>query len=133
MFEFFTGSKRDYVTPFICCGFSVFSFNFITINHNSNPQPGVAEGVEYNQRSFSIPFGAGVKYSLGNRVGLAFEWRMHKTFTDYLDDVSNVDTEGLKRGDTSTNDWFSYAGITLTYKFDLIGNQRCDNFNQTNH
>jgi hypothetical protein len=50
----------------------------------------------------------------------------------YGDPTGSFD-KGMKRGDTSTNDWFSYAGITLTYKFDLIGNQRCDNFNQTNH
>jgi hypothetical protein len=162
-FDYFTGSKRDYVTPYIFGGFSVFSFNpkhpdgtdlqsigtegqqDIDVNgERLGPAP-------YNKMSFSIPFGVGVKYSLGKRIGLALEWRMHKTFTDYIDDISTVYAElppskilpygdptrsfdkGMKRGDSSTNDWFSYAGITLTYKFDLIGKQRCDNFNQTNH
>ncbi len=139
-FDYFTGSKRDYVTPYIFGGFSVFTFDPKPFYDNQVQNPGQAEGVSYNQMAFSIPFGVGVKYSLGKRVGLAAEWRMHKTFTDYIDDVSTVYAyptgnfdAGMKRGDSSTNDWFSYAGITLTYKFDLIGNQRCDNFNQTNH
>ncbi len=73
-----------------------------------------------------------------------------ETFTDYIDDVStkyvavapavqpyadpsgNFDAD-MQRGDNETNDWFSFAGITLTYKFNLIGKQKCDNFNSTNH
>lgn len=161
-FDYFTGSKRDYVTPYIFGGVSVFSFNpkhpdgtdlqsIGTEGQQDTDSNGNRLGpAPYNKFSFSIPFGIGVKYSLGKRVGLAVEWRIHKTFTDYLDDVSttyaslpvakqkygdpglNFDA-GMKRGDESTRDWFSYAGITLTYKFDLRGKQRCDNFNQTNH
>ena len=161
-FEYFTGSKRDYFTPYIFGGISVFTFDprhpdgtdlqaIGTEGQQNTDANGNRLGpAPYNKVAFSVPFGIGVKYSLGKRVGLAAEWRIHKTFTDYLDDISTVYADlppanqpygdptgsfdaGMKRGDESTNDWFSYAGITLTYKFDLRGKQRCDNFNQTNH
>lgn len=162
-FNYFTGSKRDYVTPYIFGGISIFSFAPQALDgtdlqsigtegqYTQDPITGERVGpAPYNKMSFSIPFGVGVKYSLGKRIGLAFEWRMQKTFTDYIDDVStkyvavapavqpyadpsgNFDAD-MQRGDNETNDWFSFAGITLTYKFNLIGKQKCDNFNSTNH
>ena len=43
-----------------------------------------------NNYSFSIPFGIGCKLSLTKHLATSLEWRMHYTFTDYLDDVSGV-------------------------------------------
>ena len=102
----------------------------------------------YKTYSFGIPFGLGVKISLARRLGLAVFWEMHKTFTDYLDDVSttyymvgstiNKDDPsrllsdptrsydpGMERGNPRNNDWYSFSGITLTYKFNLVSRKRC--------
>ena len=38
----------------------------------------------------SIPFGVGVKFALSKHMAATVEWRMQKTFTDYLDDVATV-------------------------------------------
>lgn len=152
-FDYFTGSKRDYVTPYIFGGISIFHFTPRAIDstgadlHAIGTEGQYLEGGPkiYNKVSFSIPFGIGVKYSLGKRVGLAVEWRMQKAFTDYIDDVSTnyADVPGsdptanfkpdMQRGDKTTNDWFSFAGFTLTYKFNLIGKQKCENFNKSNY
>jgi len=162
-FNYFTGSKRDYVTPYIFGGISIFQFSPKALDgtdlqsigtegqYTQDLISGERVGPEpYNKMSFSIPFGVGVKYSLGKRVGLAIEWRMQKAFTDYIDDVSTkyadvspdkqpyADPSGkfdadMQRGDKETNDWYSFAGITLTYKFNLIGKQKCENFNSKNH
>ena len=157
-FDYFTGSKRDYVTPYIFGGISIFQFTPKALDdtdlqsigtegqYTQDATTGERVGPEpYNKVSFSIPFGVGIKYSLGKRVGLAVEWRMQKAFTDYIDDVSTnyanvapVDPSrkydaGMQRGDKTTNDWFSFAGITLTYKFNLIGKQKCENFNNSNY
>ena len=40
--------------------------------------------------SVSIPFGVGVKFALSKHMAATVEWRMQKTFTDYLDDVGGV-------------------------------------------
>lgn len=98
----------------------------------------------YSLTQFSIPFGVGVKVNVAKRVGINFEWGLRRTFTDYLDDVSGkyVDpallasekgivaaklsdrsftqeggsNAGRQRGNSFTNDWYSFAGIMITFK-----------------
>jgi len=97
----------------------------------------------YSLAGFAIPFGLGFKISLGSSTVLGIEWGMRKTFTDYIDDVSttyadpsvllsqntqvaaeladpseNSEAEktGFQRGNAATNDWYSFAGLTLTFK-----------------
>jgi hypothetical protein len=79
--------------------------------------------------------------------GMGLEWGMRRTFTDYLDDVSKTyadvvavsaengpDAGALsdrsvdpgtntdrQRGNSKTNDWFSFAGLSLT--FNIKGKQ----------
>jgi hypothetical protein len=70
---------------------------------------------------------------------------MHKTFTDYLDDVSQTyylnshsndpasylsdptlnHQPGMERGDPNNQDWYSFSGLTLTYKFNIHGSRKC--------
>lgn len=38
----------------------------------------------------SIPFGFGFKYRISNKMSVAAEFGISKTFTDYLDDVSKT-------------------------------------------
>ncbi len=77
-----------------------------------------------------IPFGIGFKYALNSRIGMAFEWTYRKTFTDYIDqlpkqeysEIPNI--ENKQRTNNENKDWYSFAGITLTYKF-VLGNTKC--------
>lgn len=118
--------------------------------------PPDTERPEYSYYSFSIPFGMGVKYSFSKRIAASLEWGMRKTFTDYLDDVSttyytSVDlvTQGsdeyddlvysdptlshqpnMQRGNSKTNDWYSFAGLTITYFIDLRNRNKCSDFEQ---
>jgi hypothetical protein len=103
----------------------------------------------YGTSTIVIPFGVGIKYSLSNVIGVSVEWGMRKTFTDYLDDVSTTyyldgpsapsslnlqlsdptkdHDAGMQRGNPDTKDWYSFFGITLTYKFNL-SNENCAEF-----
>jgi hypothetical protein len=45
---------------------------------------------KYSLHQFSIPFGAGVRFSVSPTIRLGFEIGMRKTNTDYLDDVSTT-------------------------------------------
>jgi hypothetical protein len=106
----------------------------------------------YSLLGLSIPFGMGFKFHAMGRLGLSVEWGMRKTYTDYLDDVSTTYVEqdvlyankGLEaatfadrslvnpgdsnknrqRGNSTTNDWYSFAGITLSYKLSS-GKSQC--------
>lgn len=109
--DYFTGSKRTYFTPYIFAGLAYYF---------SDLESGI-----------SIPFGFGFKYSISDRIGLGFEWGMRKTFSDYLDGVNATDYQtGLDTGgsdNTSTWDWYNFTGVTLTYKINLINKTKCNN------
>lgn len=155
--EYFTGSKRNYFTPYIFGGIGYFTFNPQTLD-GVDLQPLGTEGQNigfdgrspYNQSGLSFPFGIGVKYSVSERLGLSLETGMRKTFTDYIDDVSTTyyldgnsinpsntaqvlsdptmdHDEYMQRGDQGNNDWFNYTGFTITYKFDLRNHKGCSN------
>ncbi|MBE0654932.1 MAG: hypothetical protein IH594_14115 [Bacteroidales bacterium] len=107
----------------------------------------------YNNFVISIPFGMGIKYSFSEKIAASLEWGMRKTFFDYLDDVSTTyylpadldpsdpdyqlqqysDPNGnhdpwMQRGNSSTTDWYSFAGITITYYIDLRNKNKCSDF-----
>jgi hypothetical protein len=98
----------------------------------------------YSRLTFTMPVGLGVRFSLGKRFCLNLEYGIRKTFTDYLDDVGqdyyvnpteltqqNGSMAGVlsnrsldqsrngRRGNSTTKDWYSFAGMMLTFK---IGN-----------
>lgn len=150
-FDYFTGSKRSYVSPYIFGGISGFYFNptldgtplsgFITDVEDYESEP---KSPKYSNWSASVPFGVGVKYSAGKKVGLALEWRMNLTFTDWIDDChayypeendspyidpNNLAGNGMlyfQRGNRHDTDWFGYLNFSIVYKFVLPGNDDCN-------
>ncbi|MFT5054193.1 MAG: hypothetical protein ACI97X_001218 [Oceanospirillaceae bacterium] len=97
---------------------------------------------QYSLTTMSIPFGLGVKANLSKKFSVGLEWGMRYTFTDFLDDVSGVyanpdivlqergetasqlsdrslsGTTNIdrQRGNSKTNDWYSFALLTFSYK-----------------
>lgn len=155
--DYFTGSKRNGLSPYLFGGVSVALFNpkaddgtelcnMLTDVDYDNSMPDEGED-KYSKTALSIPFGIGVKYSLGQKVGFAFEWRWDYAFTDWLDDChayypenpnSYSDPTGftngndgeqkkyIQRGNKSDNDWYGYLNISLTYKFILPNGKDCN-------
>ena len=154
--EYYTGSKRNYFTPYITGGVSMFFYNpesLSGVDLRSLGTEGQNLGFDgrkpYDKYSFALSFGFGFKYSLTERVGLTFVWVMRNAFTDYIDDVSTtyylygqtIDPNNaaqvlsdptmnhkpfMQRGDDKTMDWYNFTGISLTYKFDLYGKKKCN-------
>lgn len=154
---------RPFLTPYIFGGVSIFSFNpqaqvgsewielkplgtegqFLPDPNNIYPDP-------YNLTQVAIPMGGGVRLALARNWDLEFEIGWRKTFTDYLDDVSNlypnlddlraqnpiaatlsdrIDTavypDGASivngiRGDKTQLDWYVFTNITLSYIIDWV-------------
>ncbi|MBI1286307.1 MAG: outer membrane beta-barrel protein [Flavobacteriales bacterium] len=96
---------------------------------------------KYSLTNGAIPFGLGVKANLSKRLSVGLEWGMRYTFTDYLDDVSGTYADpdviksergpiayelanrsdltdeqltGRQRGNSKTNDWYSFALVTVS-------------------
>ncbi len=150
-FDYFTGSKRSYISPYIFGGISGFYFNptldgrpLSDIPTDVEDYGSVSNGPKYSNWSASVPFGVGVKYSAGKKVGLALEWRMDLTFTDWIDDChayypeendspyidpGNLAGNGMQyiqRGNRHDTDWFGYLNFSIVYKFVLPGNDDCN-------
>lgn len=115
-YNFFDYSRTGF-TPYVFAGISVFHFDPYTkdtagLRVYLPPLSTEGEGLQaypdrkpYNLTQISIPFGVGVKYALSPVINLGFEFRINKTFTDYLDDLSTtyVDQSNLlaERGPTA--------------------------------
>jgi hypothetical protein len=153
-FDYYIGSKKNIVTPFIFGGAGVFFYDPESdgVDLRSLGTEGQNVGFDgrkpYGKISFAIPFGLGLKYSFSRRFGIAAEWGLRKTFTDYIDDVSTTyyldgtqiseqDPEQIlsdptklhqpymERGNPRNNDWYAFTGLSLTYKFNLFKGKGC--------
>jgi len=151
---YFTGSRRNFITPYIYAGIGVFFFNpssggvALRALGTEGQQSGYLGRKPYSLTNVNVPFGLGVKLSVAKRLGITAFWEMHKTFTDYNDDVSttyyldwseiNPDDQqqyysdptmsykpGMQRGNSRNQDWYSFSGITITYKFATDAGKRC--------
>lgn len=103
---------------------------------------------KYALTQFSIPMGGGFKVAVNKTFNIILEYGIRKTFTDYLDDVSTTYTggnllvskksnemsdkslngpqaRGFQRGDSKNNDWYTFTGITLSFKL-LSEKERCN-------
>jgi hypothetical protein len=113
-------------TPYVFAGLAVFHFDPYTYDEAGTQtylKPLTTEGQglpgypkAYSLTQFSIPFGGGIKYAISERVHLGLEAGLRKTFTDYLDDVSN--------GYADPNDLLAGNGqrsVDLSYRGDEVG------------
>ena len=106
---------------------------------------------KYALTQFSIPMGGGFKIAVNKTFNIIVEYGIRKTFTDYLDDVSTTYTgplplpewttqlnlqmadrnlngpkaKGFQRGNSKDNDWYTFTGITLSFKI-LSEKERCN-------
>jgi hypothetical protein len=153
-FSYFTGSRWNSISPYIYAGIGFFFFDPASGGQKLRTLGTEGQNISYEGRSpystlgLGIPIGLGVKYSVTKAFGLAVFWELHKTFTDYLDDVSTTyylvgptidvndpaqvmsDPErnhqpGMERGNPENNDWFSFFGLSVTYKFNLVSSRKC--------
>ena len=152
-FNFFPFSSLDpksyLVTPYGYIGFAYLNHS-PQVKNNGDFYSGnlETEGESYSNHLFTIPMGLGVKFRM-NRFGIALDWGIRKTFTDYLDDVSTFylpinpsvgntqqdignlteygDVGDFKRGDKYSKDWYIFTGIT--FFVNLSKEDICRSFN----
>lgn len=149
------GDENYPFSPYLFLGIGLFKFNpkaklngqWYDLQPLGTEGQGTSSNLEkkYSLIQASIPFGAGMKFNIGETIGLSIEWGMRRTFTDYLDDVSSiysnpallaagrgdvaaalsdrslmkdngVNNTGRQRGFSGTRDWYSFSGIILSFK-----------------
>jgi hypothetical protein len=100
-FRFMPGEPGFNFTPYITLGIGAFSYDpFAYLNNEKvflrplgtegQGSPQYPDRKQYSSMGVSIPFGAGIKYSINERFNIGFEVLHRYTNTDYLDDVSKT-------------------------------------------
>lgn len=75
---------------------------------------GVGIGTVWSGESpafLSLPFGAGVKFKVANKVNLGLEFGARKSFTDKIDGVDNESD----LNSNSAQDWYYFSGLSISY------------------
>lgn len=100
-FRFMPGEPPYNFTPYITLGVGVFSYDPFAylggqkvmlrqLNTEGQGNALYPDRKPYTSSAISIPFGAGIKYSINERINIGFEILHRFTNTDYLDDVSKT-------------------------------------------
>lgn len=159
-FKLYNERGKNFFSPYIFAGISVFSFNpqaqdidgtWYALQHLGTEGQGLeGERDYYSLCNVAIPFGIGLKFNVARYVSIGAEWGMRYTFTDFLDDVSGnyydnqtlieqrgpavarladksekLHEAGTGRGNSTNKDLYSFAGVTVTFKFGDM-NHSCD-------
>lgn len=152
----FPNGNRYYRRPY----FNIYGFGgvgFIYFNPKAEYQgkkyalqPLNTEGADYSRIGLVLPFGLGARLKAGPNFNISLEGGYRKTFTDYLDDVSNVHLgpsaftdpiaaalsdrrpefgkttvpAGTQRGNPSNNDGYFLLNVKVEYylPWDFGGN-----------
>jgi hypothetical protein len=109
-FPYQLGKSKEKFSPYLFGGLNFFIASYATYVYNAG-----------------IPFGVGIKTSVSQKIGFGLQWGFTKTFTDYIDNVSNNKTlpgqlnaneaqDFKQAGYFHQRDWYSVFGLTLSIK-----------------
>jgi len=151
---FVAGNPSTIATPFVMAGFGLTHFNPKTMD-NSGIEIYLRDlNTEDNTEKYSLfttnmLFGIGIRYNLVSPIVLTLEWSMRSTGTDFIDDVSGYypvlstttapqrrelsdrslvgagTNQGRLRGNPDTNDWYSFAGLSITFRIKHLSPHDC--------
>ncbi len=146
--RYILGSRKMRFTPYVTIGAGVayFKYNYRPVDIETfNPNyPGLyaqsGNLTNPSQESLAvptIPFGIGIKFTVGDRLGIGAEYQMRKYMSDKLDDLDDPlayerDGEIISYNNGShNNDWGAYLGVHVTYKI-YIGKKACPAYDSKN-
>ena len=105
--EYVIGDTKTPFSPYIFVGLGAFFLD---------SESDVEEDISTSPVQPVLPFGAGLKFNLNNKIGMALEWGYRKTLTDFIDNLPTVDSSGLQQGNSQNKDWYALLGIMITFK-----------------
>lgn len=116
-------SKRPQLVPYLSTGLAYFFSDHYARAGNQLIKSG-------DLNNFAIPLTIGIKTTIGRRFVLSGEFSARYTLTDNIDGSapSELDNPGAFRefGNPNSNDWYIFAGISLTYTFGRKPCYECD-------
>ncbi len=115
--EYDLHTYRPQFSPYLYTGITVFNSKELRWNRLSDGTPTEVISTDNGNWNFSIPFIVGVKGSISDHWVLALEVGPRYTFGDDLDGGSQRGENAQSGLHPNTNDWYVFAGLTLTYTF----------------
>ena len=113
--EFNVHAQKAISTPYLYTGLTYFWYD--ALYKRGNDAITDYDGAS----SVAIPIVLGYKANMGQNAMVGFEIGARYTFTDNLDGSNPVkgltEREELKFGNTNSDDWYVFTGITVTFAF----------------
>jgi hypothetical protein len=112
--EFNVHSGKPVSTPYLYTGLTYFWYKALyRVGDDIRDYDGASAP--------AIPMVVGYKTTIGTKMVLGFEIGARYAFTDDLDGSNPVkglaDAEEFKFGNTNSDDWYVFTGVTLTFSF----------------
>jgi hypothetical protein len=140
--RYMIGNQKAGFTSYLTAGVGVMYFPYAydpVFMYAINPA--TDKGTEYINNQViaaTLPFGMGIKFNVGARIGFGLEYQMRKLFSDRLDNLDdplshrNADGYIVTYSDMfHNNDWAGFLGIHLTYKI-YLGSKPCPAYDVKN-
>jgi hypothetical protein len=157
-FKFDKTKKKFWFSPYLATGVGIFFFNpkaqyegrwyyLQPLGTEGQNDPSYSGVKKYKLYAFHIPIEGGFKFHIYKNWNISVFGSVHKTFTDYLDDVSGnypatvslpggskgiaaklsdrsdevagekIGKEGYQRGESKKKDDFVFVGVSLSFTF----------------
>jgi hypothetical protein len=132
--KYIIGDKKTAFTPYIMAGLGVMYFPYtltaqdmgrLSIINPGNPLVTGGANMDEPVIAPAIPFGFGIKFMLGERLGIGAEYQLRKLMNDKLDNLDDplaFDEGGQIYKYTDfwhNNDWPGFLGLHITYNINL--------------
>ena len=132
--KYIMGDRKTAFTPYIMAGLGVMYYPYtlaaqdigqLSVINQRNPLVNPPTELNESVIAPTIPFGFGIKFMLGERLGIGAEYQLRKLMNDKLDNLDDPlafekEEEVYKYTDFwHNNDWPGFLGIYLTYSINL--------------
>lgn len=139
--KYIMGVKNSRFSPYITAGVGLMYFPYnldptMIYVFNPNHNKGLAV-IDESVIATTIPFGFGMKFSVGQKLGIGVEYQMRKIFDDKLDNLDDPlahsnNNKIIKYTDyLHNNDFTGYLGVHLTYMI-YMGKNACPAYDSIN-
>lgn len=140
--RYMTGNRKAAFTSYITGGIGamIFPYEYDPV-FISAITPSTNKGQDYQRNTViapALPFGMGIKFNAGGRIGIGVEYQMRKLLSDKLDNLDDPLAHINSGGKAVTytdmlhnNDWAGFLGIHLTYKI-YLGSKPCPAYDAKN-
>ncbi len=112
--EWYLYNDEPQFVPYLYTGITAFGYRSLYRNATN------AIITDKEAFNFAIPMVIGIKKTLGRNFVIGAELGARYTFTDNIDGSAPTNNNGTAFGNSNTNDWYIFTGVTLSYTWGKV-------------